>query len=72
MDVQLIGPELFNWQVEIKRRKLIHDTGLYIVNNAVLINMALEGGHCPHFKLVGGGGGGGGGTCPWYPLLPHQ
>ena len=63
MDPQLIGSELVvEIGVEIKRRKHTYsrnlDTESYIiiVNITVLISMALEGGHCPHFKLVGGGG----------------
>ena len=60
MDLQLIGPELVvEIRVEIKRRKHTYsrnsDTESYIVNITVLISLALEGGHCPHFKLVGGG-----------------
>ena len=59
MDLQLIGPELVvEIRVEIKRRKHTYsrnsDTESYIVNITVLISLALEGGHCPHFKLVGG------------------
>ena len=49
MAAQLIGPELVvEIGVEIKRRKHTYsgnsDTKLYIVNNTVLISMALEGG----------------------------
>ena len=43
---------------------LIHENQT-LNHNTVLISMALEGGHCPHFKLVGGGGGGG-----HVPLVP--
>ena len=72
MDLQLIGPELVvEIRVEIKRRKHTYsrnsDTESYIVNNIVLISVALEGGGAtaPTSSWLGGGA-----RAPGAPLLP--
>ena len=74
MDLQLIRPELVvEIRVEIKGRKHTYsrnsNTESYIVNIAVLISMALEGGALPPLQ-AGWGRGGNHGNVPLVPPPP--